>query len=590
MSLTLKIISPTNLPPGQRAEFTFDELGGSIGRKPNNDFILVDPERFISSQHACIDYHNGNFLINDTSTNGVFINNSKRPVGSGNSQPLSNGDKISIGEFQLEVILTVAAPSNTGWPDLNTAAPLPDPTATDTFDFDESFAQGGLGSNSIDSVDPLDLLGGVSSNAASQQPSQQIAGGASASPSFVDSIGADLGLDSNSFSQPSTNAGGSDNQFFDDLLDNSPQNIPEPLPFNEPFTPPSAIPDDWDIMGEELIDSNGSNNALNTPTIPPHIETPPVQTTPPHAEHTLSSFPETEFENTTPLIPDTDSLFEDDDIFASLAATAQPVTAGSINAEPVKLQPDQIENLIPATATAAQIPTPPYNDQINRSQPPAQPAPQVEPSSQVTNRPAANPSTIVDNRELLNAFIKGAGLDPSKIETDNPVELLTKLGQLTRVSTEGLMMALRARATIKSSFRVNKTIIAPVENNPLKFSVTAEDALNIIFADGKTGYMSATEAYGEGFKDLQTHQMAMMAGMQAIIKEITEQFSPATLERKFEGQKSGSSFIPGNKKAKNWEMYEVFYNKMTATLQDDFQNVYGEEFARAYENQVRKLS
>ncbi|MDH3326239.1 MAG: type VI secretion system-associated FHA domain protein TagH [Gammaproteobacteria bacterium] len=550
MSLTLKIISPTNMPPGQLPEFTFDELGGSIGRKPSNDFILVDPERFISSQHASIEYHNGKFSITDTSTNGVFINNSKRPVGTGNTQELSNGDEISIGEFQLQVISSELSKPNTAWESVPATS---GPAAADLFDFSsplESTQENGS-SGSLNSMDPLALLGGSSSDAANNfQPQQNIS---------------DSAFDSAFSSTPNNTPGATHDDFFEDILENPHQNIPTPLPINEPFTPPSAIPDDWDIMGDDLLgggqnQNTKSENAGFGTQAQEHIQPP----------HSAPLFPDTENENTTPLIPEGDSFFDEDDIFASLSTTAQPIQSAASHAPP---------QTIPQ-------PTPP---QVAPTQPQIV-APSLSQTATPTHSPQPAQSISSNNRELLDAFIKGAGLDPSQVKTDNPAELLLKLGQLTRISTEGLMMALRARSTIKSSFRVNKTIIAPIENNPLKFSVTSEDALNIIFADEKTGYMSATEAFSEGFKDLQTHQMAMMAGMQAIIKEITEQFSPQKLERNFEHQKtSGNSFMPGNKKAKNWELYEIFYKKMTETLQDDFQNVYGEEFARAYENQIRKL-
>lgn len=535
MPLILKIISPASIPPEQRPAYTFDELGGSIGRKPNNDFVLIDPERFISSQHATIDFRNGSFFITDTSTNGVFINHDKRPVGAGNTREITHGDKISIGEFQLEAVLENAAKQSMA-ERLNPVDLSLPPTSSEALNYSspaqETFSDSITPANALgdlNSVDPLALLDGEmpANPERPHQPNSQDSPAQNAA--FSPSTQIDAGItDVIAETTPA---------FFEDALSNPHQNIPEPSPLNEPFTPPAAIPDDWDIMGDEPLFSNTECESTS----------PMTATNQPMDQHATSpdlAFQNSQPESTTPLIPEDNHLFDDDDIFASLPPNSQPPQ-------------NNVEQ--PATRTTTQT------------------AMQADHSS-------------YNNRELLDAFIKGAGLDPAQIKTDQPTELLYKLGQLTRISTEGLMMALRARATIKSSFRVNKTIIAPVENNPLKFSVTSEDALNIIFAEEKAGYMPAIEAFSEGFKDLQNHQMAMMAGMQAIIQEITVRFDPATLTPQFEQQKpTGSSLIPGNKKARYWEMYEIFYKKMTENLQDDFQNVYGEEFARAYENQIRKL-
>lgn len=570
MSLTLKIISPATLPAGQLPEFTFDENGGSIGRKPNNDFILVDPERFISSQHASISCKNGAFIITDTSTNGVFINNSRRPIGNGNSEELNDGDKISIGEFQLETILAHAAKPSTAWDNIPEPAALgddilggdilgnsiPGPAAGDSFNFDEPFLSNNASENSIDSVDPLALLGGDLSGqndaAPLSSPMSSTPSAQTNTPRHSENI--DLFAEDNN------------DDFFSGLSDNNPhQNIPEPLPINEPFTPPTAIPDDWDIMGDNSADNIATANPPKTAATGAPVSNQTSQA----SQSSDPLFENTAFEQTTPLIPDGDSLFEDD-IFAALEAPVSSEQPNVVSPPPAT----------PAAQPAVAIPT------ANMATSPVAPAQVATPS--MSN--PVNAAPPADNNALINAFIKGVGIDPAQINASNPEDLMLKIGQLTRISTEGLMMALRARATIKSSFRVNKTIIAPIENNPLKFSVTSEDALNVIFSDEKAGYMPATEAFSEGFKDLQSHQMAMMAGMQGTIKAITHQFSPQNLEQKFESKQSGSSFIPGNKKAKNWEMYELFYKKISATLQDDFQNVYGEEFARAYENQIRKLS
>ncbi|HFE37645.1 MAG TPA: type VI secretion system-associated FHA domain protein TagH, partial [Gammaproteobacteria bacterium] len=183
---------------------------------------------------------------------------------------------------------------------------------------------------------------------------------------------------------------------------------------------------------------------------------------------------------------------------------------------------------------------------------------------------------------------RGAGLDAQALNFQDKLALMEKVGRLTRNSVEGLMIALRARATVKSSFRVSKTTISPAENNPLKFLVTTNDALNALLSDEKPGYMPAEEALNEGFKDLQNHQMALMAGMQATIETIIKQFDPHSLAQSFNAH-GGSSIIPGQKKAKYWDHYADFYAKFSNNFQDDFQNTFGEDFACAYEKQINKL-
>ena len=81
----------------------------------------------------------------------------------------------------------------------------------------------------------------------------------------------------------------------------------------------------------------------------------------------------------------------------------------------------------------------------------------------------------------------------------------------------------------------------------------------------------------------------MMAGMQGTIRAILDQFNPRTLEQTFP-KSGGGGLLSGSKKSKNWDEYVTFYQRISDQIIDDFQNLFGEEFARAYESQVQKLN
>ena len=98
MGLRLEIISQQRQSLGEIGVKDFGQNGGTIGRSLSNDWALPDRNRFLSAKHAAIDYRSGSYYIIDTSTNGVFVNESERPVGRGNPQRLFDGDRIRIGE------------------------------------------------------------------------------------------------------------------------------------------------------------------------------------------------------------------------------------------------------------------------------------------------------------------------------------------------------------------------------------------------------------------------------------------------------------------------------------------------------------
>ncbi len=101
MGLRLEIISQQRQSLGEIGVKEFGQDGGTIGRSLSNDWALPDRNRFLSAKHAAIDYRSGSYYIIDTSTNGVFVNESERPIGRGNPQRLFDGDRIRIGEYLI---------------------------------------------------------------------------------------------------------------------------------------------------------------------------------------------------------------------------------------------------------------------------------------------------------------------------------------------------------------------------------------------------------------------------------------------------------------------------------------------------------
>lgn len=103
MPLTLKIVSKQRHILGSDSLRVFSVHGGSIGRAPDNDWVLPDPDRYISGHHAAIDYRDGAYYLRDDSTNGVFVNQSEQPVGRGAPIRLYDGDELRMGDYLFNV-------------------------------------------------------------------------------------------------------------------------------------------------------------------------------------------------------------------------------------------------------------------------------------------------------------------------------------------------------------------------------------------------------------------------------------------------------------------------------------------------------
>jgi len=212
---------------------------------------------------------------------------------------------------------------------------------------------------------------------------------------------------------------------------------------------------------------------------------------------------------------------------------------------------------------------------------PAPPPAPVPPQSAVGAQPAA------DARRLIAAFLDGAGVAGIAPGTD-PEAALRAAGEVFRTMVEGLRQVLISRAAVKNEFRVEQTMLRARDNNALKFSITTEDAVAALLQPGKPGYMPPLQAAREAFDDVRSHEMAVMAGVQTALVSLLKRFEPAALERRLQPG-ALDNILPAARKARTWELFCDTYKEIAREAEDDFQSVFGREFARAYTAQMRKL-
>ncbi|EDM66000.1 hypothetical protein PE36_12232 [Moritella sp. PE36] len=108
MGLFLSVISYQQLSPNLQANFTLEGASAVIGRSDANDWVLPDGDKILSSRHAELTLVMDKYYITDVSTNGVFINESTKPLGKGNRHALTTGEQIILGEYVIEVVIESA--------------------------------------------------------------------------------------------------------------------------------------------------------------------------------------------------------------------------------------------------------------------------------------------------------------------------------------------------------------------------------------------------------------------------------------------------------------------------------------------------
>jgi len=105
MALRLRIVSDHRRVLGERSTVVFGTPGGTIGRSADNDWVLPDPQRYISAHHARVQCRIEGYFLEDLSTNGVYVNDSDRPLAKQGPYRLQNGDLLRFGDYHVVVAI-----------------------------------------------------------------------------------------------------------------------------------------------------------------------------------------------------------------------------------------------------------------------------------------------------------------------------------------------------------------------------------------------------------------------------------------------------------------------------------------------------
>lgn len=263
-------------------------------------------------------------------------------------------------------------------------------------------------------------------------------------------------------------------------------------------------------------------------------------------------------------------------------------------APPAASEPPQAPIPTPRRPLTADLPPgDPWSDAAAQPNPPISPLPPLEPpppaaapfAAAAPPSPAMAPAGMpaISAAEFVQRFAKGAGLSTGDLAWQDPGAFAEQLGGLMRLVAVELKQLLAARAESKRIARsANQTMIQAQDNNPLKFSPTVDDALQLIFGRPKSGYLSAQKAFDESFKDLKAHQIKTYSAMQHALRMLVEDLDPQAIAEST-AQERGLDSLLGSRKAKMWDAYVARWDAKTAPYEDGLVDAFMLYFAECYD-------
>jgi type VI secretion system protein ImpI len=158
-----------------------------------------------------------------------------------------------------------------------------------------------------------------------------------------------------------------------------------------------------------------------------------------------------------------------------------------------------------------------------------------------------------------------------------------------RLMVENVRQLLNARIEAKRLARSSsQTMIQALDNNPLKFSPSAEEALRIMFGPPTKSYLDARRAFEQGFDDLKAHQIQTYSAMQQALRMLLDDLDPEAIDKDTETDRGIAAMI-GSRKARLWDAYMARWQAKTRRQEGGIGDVFMQYFAECYDRGANKL-
>lgn len=207
-------------------------------------------------------------------------------------------------------------------------------------------------------------------------------------------------------------------------------------------------------------------------------------------------------------------------------------------------------------------------------------APPIQPQPNPRPEPVRLPPTFWEQ------FGDALGVKLNDLDDDAREAIALQAARLLKHSVGCLQQALRTRSELKNELRLALTTVQSAGNNPLKHTADSNDAMTALLRGGKAGQLSAEQAITRGFRDVQAHQVALLAASRAAVKGMFEQLSPEQLTLRFEREGRRPLIATAGSR---WRAYRRLHSALEHN--DDWnERLFARDFAHTYEEQVRLIA
>ena len=183
-------------------------------------------------------------------------------------------------------------------------------------------------------------------------------------------------------------------------------------------------------------------------------------------------------------------------------------------------------------------------------------------------------------------FGAALGMPVDALDSQARETLAIKVAGLFRQTTEGLQQSLRTRDELNSELNLGWPHPTPRPHNPFADGADSQATMVALLGPSEPGQLSAEQAVADACREIQVHQLALVAACRVAVRSALAAFAPGHLLLCFEREGKPPRFCTDGA---HWRAYQRHYQR-----QVDKDSLVGQlfrqDFSDAYAQQLRLVN
>ena len=199
----------------------------------------------------------------------------------------------------------------------------------------------------------------------------------------------------------------------------------------------------------------------------------------------------------------------------------------------------------------------------------------------------ASAIALEDVRTGLDAFCRGAGIEPERLPAEAQGRLLHLAGRLFREALVGFKDLERSRSETRNRYRIESPPQEADDPRPSLADSMVEELLIALFVQHEGRRLDSVQWLREAVLEAKLHETATAQATRAAFVEFLDRLDPAELEARFERAARRGKARSADK-AQYWDLFTTFYRNLIEMPAEHLPHTFVEAFAAAYREASKK--